>query len=76
MTRTFRLHLPTQADADIVSAKLFAAGALGLWESADGLVAWFEQPVELDRDLADEATWSREPNRDWQAEWKATIEPI
>lgn len=69
---------------DAIAARLWERGALGLWERPDGLVAWFTDPVDLDAPEDDPdvhravatARWSVEADRDWQAEWKATIAPV
>ena len=83
---------------ELIAAHLWAAGATGVWEQPDLLVAWFEQrppwlgtgaaspdtgiggmPDGGPQDALDElgaATWSIETDRDWQAEWKATIRPV
>ncbi|MEX2324654.1 MAG: 50S ribosomal protein L11 methyltransferase [Nitriliruptoraceae bacterium] len=58
------------------AAQLFAAGAIGVWEQADTLVAWFDQRPRSLGELDQRATWRFEPDRDWQSEWKATIEPV
>jgi ribosomal protein L11 methyltransferase len=73
-----------RASAEAVAARLWSRGALGLWERSGGLVAWFVAPMDLvaDNDPPGMATalstaiWSIEEDRDWQAEWKATITPI
>jgi ribosomal protein L11 methyltransferase len=75
-----RLDLPLRGgdDLEVLTARLWAAGAVGVWERADSLVAWFDtRPpvVDGDRWLVD-ARWSREEDRDWQAEWKASIGPV
>lgn len=71
---THRLVLPCRGeDSDLLAARLWAAGALGVWERADELVAWFDEPgVEV----PDGGRWEREPDRDWQSEWKASIAPV
>lgn len=61
------------ADRDVLTARLWAAGAIGVWELPDHLVAWYPDraaPVPAG------GIWSAEPERDWQAEWKATIQPV
>ncbi|MFP5309967.1 MAG: 50S ribosomal protein L11 methyltransferase [Actinomycetes bacterium] len=69
----YTLPLTTGDDVDVVSARLFTLGALGVWETPDGLVAWFEHREE---DVPPGGTWEVEPDVDWQAAWKATIEPV
>ncbi|MEX2562062.1 MAG: 50S ribosomal protein L11 methyltransferase [Nitriliruptoraceae bacterium] len=65
------------ASTDIVTARLFGAGAIGVWEQPDELVGWFaDRPDKLGADLDVIAEWTVEEDRDWQAEWKATIGPI
>lgn len=67
------LPRPAEPDADVLCARLWAAGALGVWERPDALVAWFrERPDHLPAG----GRWELEPDRDWQAAWKATIRPI
>jgi ribosomal protein L11 methyltransferase len=59
---------------EVVTAQLWAAGATGVWEQPDHLVAWF-----ADRDvtgLPAGGEFTAEPDRDWQADWKATIAPV
>lgn len=69
-----RVEVPVRPDRiEQTVGLLWQAGALGLWERPDRLVAWFAEPVDT---LPRGATWSTEPDRDWQAEWKATIEPV
>jgi len=69
-----RYELPVgPADREAAAAQLWAAGAVGLWERADDLVAWF---TTRDAAVPDGGTWSLEPDRDWQAAWMATIRPV
>ena len=56
-----------------MASRLWAAGALGVWERRDALVAWFEQRPD---EVPPGGTWEIEPDRDWQAEWKAGIGPV
>ena len=72
--QTHRFVLPCPpGDAELLAARLWAAGAVGVWERPDELVAWFDEPVA---DVPDGGRWETEPDRDWQAEWKATITPV
>jgi ribosomal protein L11 methyltransferase len=70
-----RYTVPVDRDRrELVAARLWAAGASGVWEQPDHLVAWFP-----DRDvpgLPPGGEFSDEPDRDWQADWKATISPV
>ena len=59
--------------AEVVAARLWAAGAIGVWERNGSLVAWFRRET---RDVPPGGSWSLEVDRDWQAEWKATIAPV
>jgi ribosomal protein L11 methyltransferase len=69
-----RFELPTRPDqVELVAASLWANGAVGVWEQPDRLVAWFPT---TDVTVPDGGSWSLEPDRDWQAEWKATIQPV
>lgn len=59
-------------DDDELSAQLWDAGAQGLEERGPNLRAYFaaEQPLDLG------GAWAQEPQRDWQAEWKASLRPV
>lgn len=54
-------------------AALWAAGALGVWEREDLLVAWFP---ERTLNAPPGGRWEPEPERDWLAAWKAGLEPV
>ena len=82
-----RVEVPVRSDRrEIVAAQLWALGAVGVWEQPGVTLAWFADPVTTlhlaaDAGLAPELTdrelsWQREPDRDWQAAWKATITPL
>lgn len=75
MADAHRYTLPRtpDLDAELVGAELFSAGALGVWERPDTLVAWFDAPTDA---VPVGGVWEVEPDRDWQAEWKATIRPV
>lgn len=60
-------------DRELTSAQLWAAGAMGVWEQPEGLAAWF---ADQDAPVPEGGTWLREPEVDWQADWKATVEPV
>jgi len=69
---------------EAVAARLWERGAIGLWERSGEVIAWFHEPVPLEAPTDPEplraqlgaVRWSREADRDWQAEWKATIESV
>jgi ribosomal protein L11 methyltransferase len=70
-----RYTLPVDRDRrELVAAQLWAAGASGVWEQPDHLVAWFPRR-DVDG-LPPGGEFADEPDRDWQAEWKATISPV
>ena len=82
---THRAVLATDhRNLETVAARLWARGALGIWERSGEVIAWFTEPVRLDADDDPDplgtklraARWSVERDRDWQAEWKATIAPV
>lgn len=71
---TYRYHLPSDAaDVEVLAARLWAAGALGILEHPDELVAWFSCAAAP---VPPGGSWAFEPDRDWQAAWKATIHPV
>ncbi len=71
---THRLVLPCDGeDADTLAARLWACGALGVWERSGELVAWFDEVTD---GVPGGGVWEREPDRDWQAEWKASVAPV
>lgn len=85
---THRLEVEVaHARRDLVAAHLWAAGACGVWERPAQLVAWFEdhpdgtavelpEPDGIPELAVASRRWSREEDRDWQADWKATIRPV
>ncbi len=71
---TWRYTVPAHpADRELVGARLWMAGAIGVWDRPETVVGWFESRSE---DVPPGGTWSRETQVDWQARWKATIEPV
>lgn len=74
-THRYELGDIAPVEREAAPARLWAAGALGVWEPPGRLVAWFDAPRDLPDAIAG-GTWSPEPDRDWQAEWKATIAPV
>jgi ribosomal protein L11 methyltransferase len=71
---THRFVLPVEvADREVTAARLLALGALGIWERGGELVAWFG---ERRPDVPADGRWELEPDRDWQAEWKADLRPV
>jgi ribosomal protein L11 methyltransferase len=74
MPEHHRYELPVAPDeVELLSARLWLAGALGCWQQPGSLTAWF---ADRDAPVPPGGRWSVEPDRDWQAEWKATIGPI
>lgn len=76
---TYRTEVAvTEADRERRAAALWRAGAIGVWERSDRLVAWFTTtaPLEQDPALADASPLQPEPTQDWQAAWKATLSPV
>lgn len=73
MTVRYHLGLTSGDDAEIVAARLWTAGALGVQELPDALVAWFETRLD---DVPPGGTWSQEPDQDWLATWREGIEPV
>lgn len=69
----YTLPLDGRRDPDLESARLFAAGAVGVWILHDRVIAWFDHPTA---EVPPGGAWVIEESRDWQAEWKATIEPV
>jgi ribosomal protein L11 methyltransferase len=74
MPEHLRYELPVAPDeVELISARLWMAGALGCWQQPGRVIAWFP---DRDAPVPPGGTWSIEPDRDWQSEWKATIGPI
>ncbi|MDX1619733.1 MAG: 50S ribosomal protein L11 methyltransferase [Nitriliruptorales bacterium] len=69
----YTLPLDGARDPDLESARLFAAGAVGVWVQDDRVTGWFDAPTV---EVPPGGSWIVEDDRDWQAEWKATIEPV
>ena len=71
---TFRYTLPVgDGDRDVLSAQLWSAGASGVWDQEDELVAWF--PTRADG-VPEGGRWEEEPPRDWLADWKRGLDPV
>lgn len=77
-TATHRLEIPLRhgRDTEAVIARLWSEGALGVWEQPDTVVAWFTQRFAVLEPHFEGGRWVEEPDRDWQAEWKASIGPV
>lgn len=71
---TIRYTLPVDdGDREALAAGLWTAGASGVWERDDDLVAWFPDVTE---EVPPGGTWEEEPPRDWLAEWKRGLDPV
>ncbi len=81
---THRLEVPVRPERrEEVALALWMMGASGTWEQPQRIVAWFTAPPDTDAYSAtvpelrgDDVTLTTEPDRDWQAAWKATIAPV
>ena len=73
MTVRYELDLTHGDDPEIVAARLWGAGALGVQELPDRLVGWFDTRVD---DVPPGGEWAQEPTRDWNAEWRASVQPV
>lgn len=69
----YTLPLDGRRDPDLESARLFAAGAIGVWVLDDRVIGWFDHRTP---EVPAGGTWVLEEDRDWQAEWKAGIRPV
>jgi ribosomal protein L11 methyltransferase len=63
----------TPDDDDLVGVQLWDAGALGVWIRPDDLIAYFDEQTEA---VPSGGTWAEEPDRDYLAEWRASIDPV
>lgn len=73
-TRRWRYTLASQPhDREVLAARLWLAGALGVWEQPEAVVGWFDRQSSS---VPEGGAWTAEPETDWQAGWKATIEPV
>jgi ribosomal protein L11 methyltransferase len=73
MSVRYHLELTGGDDPEIVAARLWTAGALGVQELPDALVAWFETRQQ---DVPPGGTWSQQPDEDWLATWREGLEPV
>jgi ribosomal protein L11 methyltransferase len=60
-------------DPDVPAARLWAAGALGVWIQPDAVVGYFDRD---DAPVPDGGSWTVEPVRDWLAAWRDGIAPV
>jgi ribosomal protein L11 methyltransferase len=71
---THRFVLPVEAaEREGAAGRLLALGAHGVWERPGEVVAWFD---DRDVEVPSGGRWELEPDRDWQAEWKASVRPV
>ncbi|MBY5161809.1 50S ribosomal protein L11 methyltransferase [Salsipaludibacter albus] len=68
-------------DAEQLAARLWAVGALGVWERSGELVGYFPGPPDDFPDdqrdgLPDDVRWSHEPEVDHVAAWRAAARPV
>lgn len=71
---TWRWTRPTEPDErEEVEARCWVAGALGVWEQPDAIVAWFDAPTDA---VPPGGQWSEELEQDWMAAWRTTVQPL
>lgn len=68
--KTFRVHGVTGESPE--AARLWELGCLGLVEEPDGVVAYFEQEMELPL----QGVWADVPERDYVAEYQAGLDAV
>jgi ribosomal protein L11 methyltransferase len=69
----FAYCLPgTLASLDHLTPALWDAGAQGLEERGDSLLAYFENPIELPFD----GVWLESDDTDWIAKYRASLKPV
>jgi ribosomal protein L11 methyltransferase len=73
MTVRYELDLTPGDDPEIIAARLWAAGAVGVQELPDRLVGWFDARVGT---VPPGGGWAPEPTRDWLAVWREGIRPV
>lgn len=73
MSVRYRVPLTDGDDRELVATRLWLVGAIGVQELPDALLAWFDHRVE---DVPPGGTWEAEPERDWLATWRRSIEPV
>lgn len=73
MTVRYHLDLTDGDDAEIVAARLWIAGASGVQELPNALLAWFDTRVA---DVPPGGSWAQEPDQDWLASWRDSIRPV
>lgn len=73
MSVRYTVPLTDGDDRELVAARLWVLGAVGVQELTDALVAWFEHRVE---DVPPGGEWTTEPRRDWLATWREDLEPV
>lgn len=73
MTVRYHLELTDGDDPEIIAARLWTAGAIGVQELPDALLAWFDTRLE---EVPPGGTWAQQPHEDWLATWREGIEPV
>ncbi|MDP8961915.1 MAG: 50S ribosomal protein L11 methyltransferase [Actinomycetota bacterium] len=73
MTQRYTIAASGGVEQELLLDALWSAGALGVWERGQHIVAWFP---EATRRAPPGGRWEPEPDRDWHAEWKAGLEPV
>lgn len=73
MTQRYTIEAGEGVDQELLVDALWSAGAVGVWERGQDVVAWFP---EATRSVPPGGRWEPEPDRDWLTEWKDGLEPV
>lgn len=73
MTQRYTTAASQGVAQELLLDALWSAGALGVWERDQVVVAWFP---EATASAPPGGRWEPEPERDWLAEWKNGLGPV
>ncbi|MDQ3931925.1 MAG: 50S ribosomal protein L11 methyltransferase [Actinomycetota bacterium] len=73
MTQRYTIAASKGVEQELLLDALWSAGALGVWERGQVVVAWFPETIVS---VPPGGRWEPEPERDWLAEWKTGLEPV
>ncbi len=73
MAQRYTIAAGEGVEYELLLAALWNAGALGVWERGDQVIAWYPEPR---CNVPPGGQWEPEPDRDWLVEWKAGLGPV